>query len=266
MALHPNIDPQARRVLRSRSKKTARGRLMAISLAAGALLVAGGTIASATTGDARAEVVQAEVVQAETSVSLSTAPQVLQVARTELTDYTEELQRATERGAERLAREKAEAERLAREAAEQAARQAAAEEAARRPAVMFPADGAFTSGFGPRWGTNHNGIDIANVIGTPIKAVTNGTVIETGPASGFGLWVRLQQDDGTIGVYGHIDRSLVSVGQQVRAGDQIATMGNRGQSTGPHLHYEVWAANGTKMDPVGWFGSRGVSVPQGQRS
>ena len=266
MAQHRKIDPPARgarSARHSRSTKTAQGRLMVIPLAAGALAVAGAAITSGATGEARAEVTP---VSADTSITLAAAPQILPVPRTELTDYAVALSRATEREDERLARAKAEAERLAREAADQAARQAAAEEAARRPAVVFPADGTFTSGFGPRWGTNHNGIDIANSIGTPIKAVTNGTVIETGPASGFGLWVRIRQDDGTIGVYGHIDQSLVSVGRQVRAGDQIATMGNRGQSTGPHLHYEVWAANGTKMDPAGWLAARGVPVPQGQGS
>ncbi|TQC50752.1 M23 family metallopeptidase [Rhodococcus sp. WS4] len=255
MALHPNTVPQARRARHLRSTKTSRRRVVATSLAAAALLASGG-IASAATG----EVAQAST---NTGVSLSTPPQFLQVARTEIPDYTEQIQRAAEREVQRLAFEKAEAERLAREAAEQATRQAAAEEAARRPAVLFPTDGTFTSGFGARWGTSHNGIDIANSIGTPIRAVTNGTVIETGPASGFGLWVRLQQDDGTIGVFGHIDQSLVSVGQQVQAGDQIATMGNRGQSTGPHLHYEVWTANGTKIDPAGWLRSRGVPVAQG---
>ncbi|MFC0448178.1 M23 family metallopeptidase [Rhodococcus jostii] len=255
MALHPNTVPQTRRARRLRSTKTSRRRVVATSLAAAALLASGG-IASAATG----EVAQAST---ETGVSLSTPPQFLQVARTEIPDYAEQIQRAAEREVQRVAFEKAEAERLAREAAEQAARQAAAEEAARRPAVLFPTDGTFTSGFGARWGTSHNGIDIANSIGTPIRAVTNGTVIETGPASGFGLWVRLQQDDGTIGVFGHIDQSLVSVGQQVRAGDQIATMGNRGQSTGPHLHYEVWTADGTKIDPAGWLRSRGVPVAQG---
>lgn len=256
MALHANTVPQARHARRSRSAKSDRRHVVATTLAAAALLVSG-AIASAATG----EVAHAST---ETGVSLTPPPQFLQVARPELTDHTDQLQRAAEREVERLAAQKAEVERLAREAAEQAARQAAAEEAARRPAVLFPTDGIFTSGFGARWGTSHNGIDIANSIGTPIRAVTNGTVIETGPASGFGLWVRLQQDDGTIGVFGHIDQSLVSVGQQVRAGDQIATMGNRGQSTGPHLHYEVWTANGTKIDPAGWLQSRGVPVPQGQ--
>ncbi|QYB05378.1 M23 family metallopeptidase [Rhodococcus sp. USK10] len=258
MALHANTVPQARHARRTRSAKSARRHVVATSLAATALLVSG-AIASAATG----EVAHAST---EAGVSLTPPPQFLQVERPELTDHTEQIQRAAQREVERLVAQKAETERLAREAAEQAARQAAAEKAARRPAVLFPADGTFTSGFGQRWGTNHNGIDIANSIGTPIKAVTNGTVIESGPASGFGLWIRLQQDDGTIGVYGHIDTSLVSVGQQVRAGDQIATMGNRGQSTGPHLHYEVWTANGTKIDPAGWLNSRGVPVPGGQGS
>ncbi|MEN0137538.1 MAG: M23 family metallopeptidase [Rhodococcus sp. (in: high G+C Gram-positive bacteria)] len=256
MALHPNTVPQARHARRSRSAKSARRHVVATSLAAAALVVSG-AIASAATG----EVAHAST---ETGVSLTPPPQFLQVERPELTaDHAEQLQRAAVREVERIAAQKAEVERLAREAAEQAARQAAAEEAARRPAVLFPTDGTFTSGFGARWGTSHNGIDIANSIGTPIRAVTNGTVIESGPASGFGLWVRLQQDDGTVGVFGHIDQSLVSVGQQVRAGDQIATMGNRGQSTGPHLHYEVWTADGTKIDPAGWLRSRGVPVAQG---
>ena len=122
--------------------------------------------------------------------------------------------------------------------------------------------GTVTSAYGPRWGSTHYGLDIANTIGTPIVSVTDGEVIEAGPADGFGLWVRIRQDDGTIGVYGHIDEALVSAGQRVAAGDLIATVGNRGQSTGPHLHYEVWQADGAKSDPTTWLAARGVSVGQ----
>ncbi|MBD0862477.1 M23 family metallopeptidase [Gordonia sp. zg691] len=124
--------------------------------------------------------------------------------------------------------------------------------------AVKPVSGTVTSGYGPRWGTNHNGVDIANEIGTPIYAVTDGVVLESGPASGFGQWVRVQQDDGTIGVFGHVDQSFVRAGQKVRAGEQIATVGNRGQSTGPHLHYEVWDANGNKINPQVWLNKRGV--------
>ncbi|GAA4488858.1 M23 family metallopeptidase [Rhodococcus olei] len=137
---------------------------------------------------------------------------------------------------------------------------AAREAAARRPLFVLPAVGTFSSGFGSRWGTLHAGVDIANAIGTPIYAVADGVVIDSGPASGFGMWVRLQHADGTITVYGHIDSSLVSVGQKVMAGDQIARMGNRGFSTGPHLHFEVHLAGDNKIDPLPWLATRGISL------
>ncbi|WP_329791528.1 M23 family metallopeptidase [Lentzea sp. DG1S-22] len=140
-----------------------------------------------------------------------------------------------------------------------AAALATAEEA-RRPKVVRPADGRFSSGFGARWGTTHLGVDIANTLGTPVVSVADGVVVEAGPASGFGLWIRVRHGDGTVTVYGHVDRILVPVGHEVRAGRQIATMGNRGQSTGPHLHFEVWAGGSRKVDPVSWLGSRGVRL------
>jgi biotin carboxyl carrier protein len=170
---------------------------------------------------------------------------------------------------EQQAREAAAREAAARAAAEQAAaEQAAAEKAAaekaaaeaRRPRVVLPAVGRLTSGFGPRGGSMHNGIDIANSIGTPIVSAADGVVVEAGPASGFGLWVRVRHNDGTITVYGHVDRYIVRQGQAVRAGEQIATIGNRGQSTGPHLHFEVWNPSGTKINPLTWLRSNGVAI------
>jgi murein DD-endopeptidase MepM/ murein hydrolase activator NlpD len=123
-----------------------------------------------------------------------------------------------------------------------------------------PAAGVFTSGFGSRWGTTHYGIDIANKIGTPIYAVTDGTVIESGPASGFGLWIRIKHAGGFISVYGHINRSFVHAGQVVKAGQQIAEIGNRGQSTGPHLHLEIWDPSGRKINPLPWLAARGIRI------
>ncbi|GAA5114389.1 M23 family metallopeptidase [Haloechinothrix salitolerans] len=161
----------------------------------------------------------------------------------------------------RAAKAKAEAKREAeREAAERARKRAAARRAAAKPDFVRPASGRLTSGFGARWGTTHTGIDIANDIGTPIVAVADGTVIEAGPASGFGLWVKVRHDDGTVTVYGHMNRITAWTGQRVRAGQRIATIGNRGYSTGPHLHFEVWVGGSTKVDPRGWLAARGVSV------
>jgi murein DD-endopeptidase MepM/ murein hydrolase activator NlpD len=90
--------------------------------------------------------------------------------------------------------------------------------------------------------------------------VTDGIVIEAGPASGFGLWVRIQHPDGTISVYGHMDSITTKQGAKVKAGDQIARMGNRGQSTGTHLHFEIWDANGKKFDPKPWLAQHGINL------
>ncbi|NUS94701.1 MAG: M23 family metallopeptidase, partial [Nocardia sp.] len=137
---------------------------------------------------------------------------------------------------------------------------AQAEEAKFRPLFSKFASGSYTSGFGARWGVQHLGIDVAAPIGTPIYAVADGEVIDAGPASGFGMWVRLKHADGTVTVYGHVDTTTVSTGEYVFAGDQIATVGNRGFSTGPHCHFEVWLNGSDKIDPVPWLATRGIGL------
>ena len=126
--------------------------------------------------------------------------------------------------------------------------------------VVVPAEGQFTSGFGLRDGSPHRGIDIANSIGTPIVSTADGVVIDAGPASGFGLWVRVRHVDGTVSTYGHVDRFVVRVGQLVSAGQLIALMGNRGESSGPHLHFEITPPGGTQVDPRAWLAERGVII------
>jgi murein DD-endopeptidase MepM/ murein hydrolase activator NlpD len=129
-----------------------------------------------------------------------------------------------------------------------------------QPLFVMPTHGIFTSNFGYRWGVLHAGIDLANSIGTPIVAVSDGVVIDAGPTAGYGMWVKLLHADGTVTLYGHINTALVSVGQRVMAGDQIATMGNRGNSTGPHLHFEVLQGGTERIDPVPWLAKRGLYV------
>lgn len=124
--------------------------------------------------------------------------------------------------------------------------------------VVRPASGELTSGYGPRWGRMHNGIDIANSIGTPIYAVMSGTVIDSGPASGYGNWIRIRHNDGSVSVYGHMETLSVSVGQTVGAGEYIAGMGNRGRSTGSHLHFEIHPDGSTPVDPEPWFAEHGI--------
>ncbi|MEU2004517.1 peptidoglycan DD-metalloendopeptidase family protein [Rhodococcus sp. NPDC019627] len=121
-----------------------------------------------------------------------------------------------------------------------------------------------TSGFGPRWGSFHRGVDFAAPLGTPIYAATSGTVAEAGYAQGFGNWVIIDTDvEGTkvSTVYGHMSASTITVtkGQHVSAGQHIAGVGNEGESTGPHLHFEVWNGGrlpdgaGVPTDPAPWL-------------
>ncbi|MDK3258166.1 M23 family metallopeptidase [Blastococcus capsensis] len=153
------------------------------------------------------------------------------------------------------------ASRAAR-AQRQAAEAAAAAEAA-RPKAVLPVTGArLTSGYGSRWGTFHYGIDLAAPMRTPEYAAMDGVVLRAGSASGFGLVIQILHENGDVTVYGHMDKILVEPGQYVEAGETIALLGNRGQSTGPHLHFEVHQGglDGKRVDPVRWLAARGVEV------
>lgn len=126
-----------------------------------------------------------------------------------------------------------------------------------------PFSGRVTSCFGARWGTSHNGLDVASPIGTPLYAPISGTVQRAGPATGFGLAVYLLGDDGAVYVYGHINDYFVRAGDRVVAGEQIAEVGNRGNSTGPHVHFEVHpngAMYSGASNPAAWLNARGISV------
>lgn len=159
------------------------------------------------------------------------------------------------------ARAEAEARAAAEAAAAQAARQAQSQ--ASDGEVVLPIEGArLTSPFGPRWGTLHAGVDLAAPMMTPEYAAMDGIVLQAGPASGFGLVVYIQHQNGDVTVYGHMEEILVESGQTVQAGETIALVGSRGQSTGPHLHFEVHQGgeDGPRINPVTWLQKRGVSI------
>ena len=203
---------------------------------------------------------------ADQSPAVAASPQILEISEYKpVANIDEQLDKAVAFSAERAAAAQAEAEEAAAAAA--AAAQAAAAPAAPAQAaqtasggVVSPAQGTFTSGYGMRWGTLHAGIDIANAIGTPILAIMDGTVIDSGPASGYGQWIRIQHSDGSVSVYGHMSTLAVSVGQSVTAGQQIAGMGSEGFSTGSHLHFEIHPSGNGAVDPVPWFAERGVFI------
>jgi LysM repeat protein len=116
---------------------------------------------------------------------------------------------------------------------------------------IWPTAGVFTSGFGWRWGRMHRGIDMANNVGTPIKAARTGRVVFSGwHDGGFGYLVTLQHPDGSRSLYAHNSRLMVSNGQEVRQGTVIALMGSTGRSTGPHLHFEIHPPGAGAVDPL----------------
>jgi murein DD-endopeptidase MepM/ murein hydrolase activator NlpD len=126
-----------------------------------------------------------------------------------------------------------------------------------------PTSGYISSCYGWRWGALHAGVDIAAPIGTNVYAAHSGVVARSGPATGFGLAVYIRGDDGAVTVYGHVNREFVSVGQRVSVGEVIAEVGNRGQSTGPHLHFEVHpngAMYSGSVNPSPWLRARGVGM------
>lgn len=115
-----------------------------------------------------------------------------------------------------------------------------------------------TSGYKTNERPDHNGVDLAfgsasETLGQPIYAARDGVVTAAGKADGYGNWIVIKHEIGGktySTVYGHMfdDGVLVKAGDQVKAGAVIGKIGNNGQSTGPHLHFEIWDG-----DPVGWW-------------
>lgn len=121
---------------------------------------------------------------------------------------------------------------------------------------VFPvAGGGLTSRFGLRTDPltgqlrEHDGVDVGAPEGSAIRATGDGVVVSAGPRGGYGFAVEVDHGDGVTTLYGHASELLVSAGQTVRAGQEIARVGSTGRSTGPHLHFEV-RVGGRAVDPA----------------
>jgi murein DD-endopeptidase MepM/ murein hydrolase activator NlpD len=115
----------------------------------------------------------------------------------------------------------------------------------------MPVKGSFryTSGFGPRWGQMHRGVDLAAKSRSPIYATGDGVVIRAGWNGGYGRVVYVKHEFGVETRYAHLARIRVKKGQRVSRGQKIGDMGNSGRSTGTHLHYEV-RVGGKAVNPM----------------
>ena len=139
-----------------------------------------------------------------------------------------------------------------REAQQRAATQAAVSAPAGTGALAWPVSGPVTSGFGARWGRMHEGIDIGLAEGTPVQAAAAGVVIYAGWMSGYGNLVVIDHGNGLSTAYAHNSSLVVGVGRSVAGGEVVSYSGNTGNSTGPHVHFEV-RVNGAAVDPLGYL-------------
>lgn len=106
-----------------------------------------------------------------------------------------------------------------------------------------------TSNFGTRWGSMHYGIDLGEAQGQSVYAADDGVVYYSGVCGGYGNLIKIDHGNGMQTYYAHCSSLLASAGQHIKKGDKIALVGSTGNSTGPHLHFEV-IINGVRIDPL----------------
>lgn len=119
--------------------------------------------------------------------------------------------------------------------------------------LSYPVEGIISSRFGSRWGSFHYGLDLAADQGIVVTAAASGLVTEADwKNNAYGYAVMIDHGNAMETLYGHCSELLVEEGQQVRAGDAIALVGSTGNSTGPHVHFEV-RINGECQDPLDYL-------------
>ncbi|MEU3843051.1 M23 family metallopeptidase [Streptomyces sp. NPDC028635] len=200
-------------------------------------------------------------------------------ASTTATATAVEAQAAAQAKAAQAAKTAAAAKAKAAAAAEQAAKQAAAKKAAAQkaaakkkaaswvhPVAHYTLSASFNQA-GGMWSHRHSGQDFAVPLGTNVVAAHGGTVVKAGPngagdGPAYGNAIVIRHGNGTYSQYAHLSRIDVKIGQVVATGQHIAKSGNTGNSSGPHLHFEIRKTPnyGSAINPVAFLRSKGVSV------
>jgi murein DD-endopeptidase MepM/ murein hydrolase activator NlpD len=119
--------------------------------------------------------------------------------------------------------------------------------------LSWPLRGVLYARFGRKGRSPHDGIDLAAPAGTPVRTAAEGSVLFAGPQQGYGLLVIVEHAHGLVTVYAHNRDLRVRTGQQIRDGQVIATVGESGKTSGPHLHFEV-RQDGAPVDPLDFLG------------
>ncbi|MEY7980438.1 peptidoglycan DD-metalloendopeptidase family protein [Streptomyces pilosus] len=245
---------------RSRRRTPAkRSALLTVAVPSACVMGVAG-IAAASVGDLTEDSGQDRTTTAKTTADAQ--PVKPSAANVKLDTQLESLAAGADDFADRASRTQ---ERIDLKAQQEAERRRAAEEAARkerlRPKFSLPVAqhglSAYYGQSGINWMSVHTGIDFPVAYGTPILAATDGTV-RTQYNSAYGNMMIVTAKDGTETWYCHLSTYQVPSGTTVKAGDQIAFSGNSGNSTGPHLHFEVRPGGGSAIDPLAWLRSHGL--------
>ncbi|MEU8521057.1 M23 family metallopeptidase [Streptomyces sp. NBC_01216] len=135
-----------------------------------------------------------------------------------------------------------------------------------KPVSSYALTASFNQG-GAMWAHKHSGQDFAVPVGTPVKAAAAGTVVKAGPYGGgdgpaYGNAIVVKHANGKYSQYAHLSKINVHIGQKVGAGQKIALSGNTGNSSGPHLHFEIRTTPnyGSALNPAAFLRSVGVSI------
>jgi murein DD-endopeptidase MepM/ murein hydrolase activator NlpD len=144
-----------------------------------------------------------------------------------------------------------------------AAKKAEAAKKAAAPRIVLPTTGYhLTARFdqaGGRWAHNHTGLDFAAPMGTPVRSVMAGKVIQAAWKGAYGRQVKVRHADGTVTSYSHMSEFVVSVGDSVQAGSMVGRIGMTGNTTGPLVHFEVLPGGGSPINPAPWLRDHGVT-------
>ncbi|MBB4894116.1 murein DD-endopeptidase MepM/ murein hydrolase activator NlpD [Streptomyces olivoverticillatus] len=140
-------------------------------------------------------------------------------------------------------------------------REAVSESGWTRPVLDYELTAGF-GGHGSHWSGGHSGQDFAVPAGTPVRAVGDGTVVTAGCGGAFGISMVIRHDDGWYSQYAHLAAPFAEPGHRVHAGEWIGLSGTTGNSTGPHLHFEIRTTPefGSAVEPVEWLRNRGVHL------
>jgi murein DD-endopeptidase MepM/ murein hydrolase activator NlpD len=227
-----------------------------------AAVVAGGLVAALALGSTAALAADA---QHEGFLAAGTASSISDVMRKQADGQKSHAVKAKADAAKAKAAEQARA-KAAAQAKKRAAAKSAADRKARGTSWTTPAGGyVIGAGYaqaGPHWAHTHSGQDFVVPTGTSVRAAHTGTVVEAGWGGAYGNNIVIKHGSHTYSQYGHLSRLGVHVGERVTTGQEIGKSGSTGNSTGPHLHFEIRTTPyyGSSVEPLHFLRAHGVHV------